>query len=388
MAEENESQEKTEDPSQRKLDQAKEDGKVLTSKEVYIFTTLAMALLFMTLISLFIKPHIMKWGQFFQFDQHTLDQFISIRQLQLSKLSDAYYFIIKVIVVVGFPMFLTVCATQTAVGGMIFSTKALSFKGSKLDPIKGMKKIIGIKGLVELGKAVLKIVLLFGISLYVINFMLPGLLNIPNGSLANALDQMKYAFPKLLGSLLIALFIIAVIDYFWQSYTHTKELKMSRQDQKDEYKQTEGSPEVKQKIRRMQMETAANSNKQREAVKDVSEATAVITNPTHFAIALKYEVGDSGAPKVLAMGRGKIAEDIMKKASEHKVTVFQSPILARALYYTSNIGDEISEKLYTAVAIALAYIYRLDQGEALIEPTIEVPDDLKFDEFGNKKIGD
>ena len=388
MAEENESQEKTEDPSQRKLDQAKEDGKVLTSKEVYIFTTLAMALLFMTLISLFIKPHIMKWGQFFQFDQHTLDQFISIRQLQLSKLNDAYYFIIKVIVVVGFPMFLTVCATQTAVGGMIFSTKALSFKGSKLDPIKGMKKIIGIKGLVELGKAVLKIVLLFGISLYVINFMLPGLLNIPNGSLANALDQMKYAFPKLLGSLLIALFIIAVIDYFWQSYTHTKELKMSRQDQKDEYKQTEGSPEVKQKIRRMQMETAANSNKQREAVKDVSEATAVITNPTHFAIALKYEVGDSGAPKVLAMGRGKIAEDIMKKASEHKVTVFQSPILARALYYTSNIGDEISEKLYTAVAIALAYIYRLDQGEALIEPTIDVPDDLQFDEFGNKKIGD
>lgn len=330
----------------------------------------------------------MKWGQFFQFDQHTLDQFISIRQLQLSKLNDAYYFIIKVIVVVGFPMFLTVCATQTAVGGMIFSTKALSFKGSKLDPIKGMKKIIGIKGLVELGKAVLKIVLLFGISLYVINFMLPGLLNIPNGSLANALDQMKYAFPKLLGSLLIALFIIAVIDYFWQSYTHTKELKMSRQDQKDEYKQTEGSPEVKQKIRRMQMETAANSNKQREAVKDVSEATAVITNPTHFAIALKYEVGDSGAPKVLAMGRGKIAEDIMKKASEHKVTVFQSPILARALYYTSNIGDEISEKLYTAVAIALAYIYRLDQGEALIEPTIDVPDDLQFDEFGNKKIGD
>ena len=388
MAEENESQEKTEDPSQRKLDQAKEDGKVLTSKEMYIFTTLTMALLFMTLISLFIKPHIIQWGQFFQFDQHTLDQFISIRQLQLSKLSDAYYFVIKVTVVVGFPMFLTVCATQTAVGGMIFSTKALSFKGSKLDPIKGMKKIIGIKGLVELGKAVLKIVLLFGISLYVINLMLPALLNIPNGSLANALDQMKYSFPKLLGSLLIALFIIAVIDYFWHSYTHTKELKMSRQDQKDEYKQTEGSPEVKQKIRRMQMETAANSTKQREAVKDVSEATAVITNPTHFAIALKYEVGDSGAPKVLAMGRGKIAEDIMKKASEHKVTVFQSPILARALYYTSNIGDEISEKLYTAVAIALAYIYRLDQGEALIEPTIEVPDDLQFDEFGNKKTGD
>ena len=388
MAEENESQEKTEEPSARKLEQAKEDGKVLTSREMYVFTTLCMALAFMTVISLFIKPYILEWSSFFQFDQKTLDQFVSVKQLQLSKLSDAYLFIIKITIIIGFPMFFTVCATQTAVGGIIFSTKALSFKGSKMDPIKGMKKIIGIKGLVELGKAVLKIVLLFGISMYVINLMLPSLLNMSNGSLSNAIAQMKYSFPKLLGSLLIALLIIATLDYFWQSYTHKKELMMSRQDQKDEYKQTEGSPEVKQKIRRMQMETSANVTKQREAVKDVSEATAVITNPTHFAIALKYAVGDSGAPTVLAMGRGKIAEEIMKKATENKVTIFQSPLLARALYYSSNIGDEISEKLYNSVAIALAYIYRLDQGESLIEPKIDVPDDLQFDEFGNNKIGD
>ena len=388
MAEENESQEKTEEPSARKLAQAKEDGKVLTSREMYVFTTLCMALAFMTVISLFIKPYIVEWSSFFQFDQNSLDQFVSVKQLQLSKLSEAYLFIIKIIIIVGFPMFFTVCATQTAVGGIIFSTKALSFKGSKMDPIKGMKKIIGIKGLVELGKAVLKIVLLFGISMYVINLMLPSLLNMSYGSLSNAIAQMKYSFPQLLGSLLIALLIIAALDYFWQSYTHKKELMMSRQDQKDEYKQTEGSPEVKQKIRRMQMETSANATKQREAVKDVSEATAVITNPTHFAIALKYAVGDKGAPTVLAMGRGKIAEEIMEKASENKVTIFQSPLLARALYYTSNIGDEISEKLYNSVAIALAYIYRLDQGESLIEPKIDVPDDLQFDEFGNNKIGD
>ena len=388
MAEENESQEKTEEPSTRKLEQAKEDGKVLTSREMYVFTTLCMALAFMTVISLFIKPYIVEWSSFFQFDQKTLDQFVSVKQLQLSKLSEAYLFIIKITIIVGFPMFFTVCATQTAVGGIIFSTKALSFKGSKMDPIKGMKKIIGIKGLVELGKAVLKIVLLFGISMYVINLMLPSLLNMSNGSLSNAIAHMKYSFPQLLGSLLIALLIIAALDYFWQSYTHKKELMMSRQDQKDEYKQTEGSPEVKQKIRRMQMETSANATKQREAVKDVSEATAVITNPTHFAIALKYAVGDSGAPTVLAMGRGKIAEEIMEKATENKVTIFQSPLLARALYYTSNIGDEISEKLYNSVAIALAYIYRLDQGESLIEPKIDVPDDLQFDEFGNNKIGD
>lgn len=387
MAEQNEAQEKTEEPTQRKLEQAKEDGKVLTSKEMYVFSTLCMALLFMITISLFIAPQITLWSRFFEFDRTTLEQFSSIKQLQVSKMRDAYFFIIKVIFVVGIPMFLTVCLTQTAVGGINFSVKALTFKGSKLDPISGMKKIISMKGLVELAKAVLKIVLLFGISIYVINLLLPSILNIPNTSLANAIAEMKYAFPKLLGSLLIALFIIATIDYFWQRYTHTKELRMSRQDQKDEHKQTEGSPEVKAKIRRMQMETAANSNKQREAVKDVSEATAVITNPTHFAIALKYVVGEGGAPTVLAMGRGKIAEEIMEKAKQSKITVFQSPFLARALYYTSDIGAEISDKLYTAVAIALAYIYRLDQGEDLIEPNIDLPGDLLFDEFGNKTIG-
>ncbi len=388
MAEENESQEKTEDPSQRKLDQAKEDGKVLSSKEMYVFSTLSMAFLFMLIISLFLKPYIMEWSKLFSFDQHTLDQFVSINQLKISKLYDSYIFILKITLIVGLPLFLTVCLTQTAVGGINFSTKALAFKGSKMDPIKGMKKIISTKGLVELAKAILKIILLFGVSIYLINLMLPNLLNIPNGSLAGAIEQMKYAFPKLLGGLLIALLIIATIDYFWQSYTHKKELMMSRQDQKDEYKQTEGSPEVKAKIRRMQMETAANAAKQREAVNDVSQATAVITNPTHFAIALKYSVGDTGAPQVLAMGRGKIAEDIMKKASDHDITIFQSPLLARALYYTSNIGDEISEKLYSAVAIALAYIYRLDQGESLLEPTIDIPGDLQFDEFGNKQLGD
>ncbi|PQM61342.1 MAG: flagellar biosynthesis protein FlhB [Rhodobacteraceae bacterium] len=388
MAEENESQEKTEEPSQRKLEQAKEDGKVLTSKEMYVFTTLSMAFLFMIVISLFMKPFVVEWSNLFNFDQRSLDQFTSIKRLQISNLYDSYLFILKITLIVGLPLFLTVCITQTAVGGINFSTKALAFKGSKLDPIKGIKKIFSIKGLVELGKAILKIILLFGISIYLINLMLPSLLNIPNGSLANAIEQMKYAFPKLLGGLLIALLIIAAIDYFWQSYTHKKELMMSRQDQKDEYKQTEGSPEVKAKIRRMQMETAANSTKQREAVKDVSEATAVITNPTHFAVALKYTVGEPGAPKVLAMGRGKIAEEIIKKASDHNLTIFQSPLLARALYYTSEIGIEISEQLYSAVAIALAYIYKLEQGESIIEPVIDIPSDLQFDEFGNKKVGD
>ena len=138
---------------------------------------------------------------------------------------------------------------------------------------------------------------------------------------------------------------------------------MSRQDLKDEFKQTEGSPEVKAKIRRMQSETATRSARQREALDDVANATAVITNPTHFAVALKYEVGDQAAPVILAMGRGIIAQQIIERADSAQVSVFRSPILARALYFTGEIGEEISQSLYNAVAVVLAYLYRLEKGK-------------------------
>ena len=157
---------------------------------------------------------------------------------------------------------------------------------------------------------------------------------------------------------------------------------MSRQELKDEHKQTEGSPEVRAKIRRMQMETSQNATKQREALDEVHTATAIITNPTQFAVALRYMVGESGAPKVIAMGRGKMAEKIISKGEEAKVTVFSSPLLARALYFTSEIGQEISDKLYNAVAVALAYIYRIDNGEYIEEPNIDVPPDLQLNEHG------
>jgi flagellar biosynthetic protein FlhB len=161
---------------------------------------------------------------------------------------------------------------------------------------------------------------------------------------------------------------------------------MSKQDQKDEHKQAEGSPEVKAKIRRMQMESAAKASRQQEALDDVPSATAIITNPTHFAVALKYDVGSSQAPKILAMGRGKIAEMIIERGNDANVTVFRSPLLARALFFGGEIGNEIPEMLYQAVAIVLAYIYRVDRGEDLERPDVELPEDMKFDEFGKPLV--
>ena len=130
------------------------------------------------------------------------------------------------------------------------------------------------------------------------------------------------------------------------------------------------------------MEAAGRAAQQREALSNIDEATAIITNPTHFAVALKYEVGSPGAPVVIAMGRGVMAQQNYSRGEEFKVTIFRSPLLARALYFTGDIGQEISDRLYNAVAIVLGYIYRIDQGDQLDAPEVELPPDLRFSEHG------
>ena len=379
MAEESQDgQEKTEDPSQRKIDKSKEDGQILQSKEMFVFTSIAMGMLIFLFIPEFAVPGMKEWGKLFQIESKE-----QLSSLAFTRLNQVFQIIIIIALFIGIPLMIVSLLTQLAVGGINFAPKAAAFKGSKINPIKGLKRIFSVKGLVELGKSVLKVVLLVGLAALIIYLMLPQLLQISHGSLKGALEVMYYAFPFLIGALLTALAIIAAIDYFWQRHVHVQQLKMTKQELKDENKQTEGSPEVKAKIRRMQMEKSRESGKQREALDNVSNATAVITNPTHFAVALKYNPGEVGAPTILAMGQGIIAQQIIERANEHKVTVFRSPLLARALYFTGEIGQEISDRLYNAVAVALAYIYRIDQGEPVEEPDITIPDELTFDEFGN-----
>ena len=377
MAEEgNDGQEKTEEPSQRKLEKSLEDGKVLTSKEMPVFTTLAAGLALYWGLSWGAKNSLFEWGSFFAIDSQA-----RLEDAFLINSSLAYWFTIKIVLIVGAPLLIVVVATQLAVGGINFAPKAL-YKPQKMNPIEGFKRMFSSKSLVELGKAILKVLSLFSIAGLVIYYYMPELINSSNTTLGSIITRVNDAIPTLIGALLIALAIVAAIDYFWERHTHLSSLKMSRQELKDEHKQTEGSPEVRAKIRRMQMETSQNAAKQREALDEVHTATAIITNPTHFAVALRYMVGESGAPKVIAMGRGKMAEKIISKGEEAKITVFRSPLLARALYFTSEIGEEISDKLYNAVAVALAYIYRIDNGEYIEEPNIDVPPDLQLNEHG------
>ena len=378
MAEEsNDGQEKTEDPSERKLEKAREDGQVLSSKEAFVFTTLAMAVILFMGLSSVSSAGLTHWGTLFR-----LDHAEHVDTIAFGKLVQSFWMIIIISLIIGVPMMIVTIFTQLAVGGVNFAPKSMSFKASRIDPVAGMKRMFSAKSLVELGKSILKVVLLFGAAGLLIYNQLPGILRLSEGTLNSAISKMNDVFPALLGTMLIVLFIIAAIDYSWQSYSHNKKLKMSRQEQKDEHKQTEGSPEVKAKIRRMQMEQSQASSQQSESLENVSDATAIITNPTHFAVALKYVAGEAGAPVVLAMGKGRIAEQIIERGNDASITIMRSPLLARALFFTSEIGGEISEKLYNAVAIALAYIYRIDNGETLGMPDIDLPEDLRFDENG------
>ncbi|MGB1469387.1 MAG: flagellar biosynthesis protein FlhB [Candidatus Puniceispirillaceae bacterium] len=384
MAEESQDgQEKTEDPSQRKLEKSAEDGKVLTSKEMFVFTSMFAAFVLMFVTPLFAQKVLAYWSRLFHFTRPD-----DLMTLAFERFYELIFSIIIAGLFVGVPMIIIVIGTQVAVGGLNFAPKAFNFKGNRLNPLQGFKRMFGTKGLMELTKSILKVVLLFAIAAVTIYALLPSVLELPSRDLGTATIASLLNFPFLLGMLLIILAIIAMIDYFWQRHTHIQSLRMTKQEVKDEYKQTEGSPEVKAKIRRMQMETAANAGRQQAALDDVPDATAVITNPTHFAVALKYEVGSSEAPKILAMGRGNMAHQIIERANGADVTVFRSPLLARALYYTGEIGAEIAEQLYQAVAVVLAYLYRVDRGEVLAEPEVEIPESLRFTENGQPLKGE
>lgn len=382
MAEDkDESQEKTQDPSSRRLEKAREEGKVVKSTEVFVFVLLAAGILLMQITPFFIEDFLKLCKGFFVFGLE-----VKHGHSALGSISTAIDMVVKTVIVFGIPLAIVCIITQFIIGGINFSLKSIYWKMEKMNPISGLKRIFSLNGLVNLVKALLKVFLLGTISFFIIKKNVPDLTYLTTTNLASAFGKTVSFFPELVLALLLGLALIAILDLAWQKYDYIKQLRMSHQDIKDEYKETDGQPEVKQKIRKLQMQAASKAAKENASLDNLSEATAIITNPTHFAVALKYEVGESKAPVVIAKGRGKVAEQIISKSSELGISKMQSPVLARAIYYTCEIGEEIISKLYSAVAIALAYIYKVNNGENMDEPEIEIPNDLVFDEFGNKNV--
>jgi len=380
MAENEQCQEKTEEPTQRRLEKAREDGEVLSSKEMMVFASAATALLIIAALGFFSKNILDAWGSLFIFGHP--DELFSAKAANSWR---GFTIILTGSAIFGVPTIIFLILTQSIIGnGLSLNPKSFSFKPEKLNLIKGLARIFSVKGLAELIKAVAKVVLLTGVVIAFLWYSLSRILYLNVGSLDDGINTLYQILILFILSILIILCLIAIGDYIWSRHTWLQKLRMSRQDLKEEFKETEGSPEVKSRMRRLQMEASQRAMQQAQAVENVKDATVVITNPTHFAVAIKYDPDEDTVPMIIAMGKDILAKRIMEQAELNSKSIVRSPVLARALYFTGEIGAVISEKLYAAVASILAYVYQLEQGVDASLQDIDVPEELVFDEMGQQ----
>jgi flagellar biosynthetic protein FlhB len=343
--------EKTEAASPRRLEQAREEGDVPRSREVATFTVLmaAGAGLWMTgsglvrqLSATVVSGLSLTREQVFQPDVLIHRIVMDLVQVLIACLP------------LGVAVMVVALASPLLVGGWLFSSKAFTPNFGKLNPINGISNLFSKNSLVELIKAIAKTVVVAAVAYMVFlryRDAIFGLANEPpREAFAHLLDMMAMSFLFLVGSL----GFIAAIDAPYQMWHYANKLKMTRQELIQESKESDGNPQIKGKIRQLQREMA-----KKRMMQEVPTADVVVTNPTHYAVALKYAEGSRGAPKVVAKGTDEVAAKIRELAKEHKVAILEAPALARALHKHTDIGDEIPARLYAAVAEVLAYVYQL-----------------------------
>lgn len=262
-----------------------------------------------------------------------------------------------------------------ALGGWVFSAKAFGFKWEKLDPVKGMGKLFSARGLMELVKALAKFAVVGTVAVLLMLGLVDVLLNLGREPIAPALAHSGHVLGWSFLVISMSLIVITVVDVPFQIWNHAKELKMTRQEVKDEFKETEGRPEVKSRIRQLQRELA-----QRRMMEEIPQADVIVTNPVRFAIALRYDTSKGGAPVVVAKGRDLIAAHIREVATAHNVPMMSAPPLARALFFNVELGGEIPAGLYLAVAQVLAYVFELKRARTEYSAPPTEPVDLPIPE--------
>jgi flagellar biosynthetic protein FlhB len=378
MAEAENGQERTESASSKKKADARKKGQVPRSKELStVLVLLAGGGGFLFLGSGLVQGlmDIMRNG--LTIDRGHIFDTQTIPALLGTAVADAIgnlipLFMLLVVAAVVAPM---------SMGGWSFSTHPLQPDLKKLDPIKGLKKVFSLKGLVELLKALAKFLLVGSVGYLLLKLKLAGFFALGSQNLATAIahlgNDIIWAFFILSSTLLI----VALVDVPFQLWDHSRQLKMTRQELKDENKETGGNPEVRGKQRHKQMEMA-----QRRMMAAVPEADVVVTNPTHYAVALRYDQDKMGAPIVVALGADEVAGHIRRIAVANEVPVLSAPPLARALYYSTELNQEIPAGLYLAVAQVLAYVFQLRHyhqqggGAPQFNPDLPIPEDLRRDD--------
>ena len=375
---ESSSEEKTEEPTSRRLSKAREEGQVARSTELpaAAVTIAALGFLFLT-GGMLVSKLAEAFASGFNFDRKLVHSPNLLPAIFAHEILESFILIAPLLLLTA----AVAIAASGATGGYLFSLKAVAPKASKLNPLNGIGRMFGTKALVELGKALLKFFLVAGVVTWVLS---------DNVATLNALGKMafepsmKVAGEMLSKSALImacSLIVIALIDVPFQKWQHMKQMRMTKQEIKDEMKDMEGRPEVKAQIRRRQREM---SNAR--MIDRVKDADVVITNPEHFAVALSYDPNGDSAPILLAKGADAVAARIREEAEKHGIEIFQAPPLARALYFTTDLERPVPEDLYYAVAQVIAYIFNLASvrpgAPPVQRPQPKVPPNMQFDANG------
>ena len=365
----------TEAPTEKRKREASEKGDVLQSRELGTALVMIAGAAWLAVAG----PMMMGALQAMLVDGLTFDA-TDVRSFEPR---DAAFRLVGFTVVPLLVLFvLTIVAaigSAALLGSLGFRSGAFAPKASKLNPLSGIKRIFGMQGLIELMKSLAKVALLGGVGYFLMADQLAMLLSLSATEPGPALGAFGESFVLAVVLMALALAGIALVDVPAQWFQRTARLRMTKQQVKDEHKQTEGSPELKGAIRRRQHEVLRGS-----ARSAVQQATVVLTNPTHFAVALRYRPGEDPAPIVVARGRGATAQAIRELATASAVPILSYPQLARAIYFTARTGHIIREDLYLAVATVLAFVFNLDAvlAQGGRQPDIEVPPQARFDEKG------
>ena len=372
MAENADGSEKSEEPTQKKIQESRDKGQVPRSKELTtVLMTLSAAVFFLMYGNVMIEDFMTLGTRGLRFDRDVAFDTHKLFDLIIALVLQAIYLVTPFILV----MVIIALISPVLLGGWSFSAKALAPKVSKLNPVSGIKRMFSAKALLELFKALAKFALVMAMATYFLYFAFVEVL-------ALGLEPLMFAMAHA-GTLIIQAFIfvslsllvVAAIDVPFQLWDHNRQLKMTKQEVKEEHKQQEGNPEVKGRIRQVQREMS-----QRRMMQKVPEADVIITNPTHFAVALKYDPENMQEPLVIAMGVDFMAAQMRTIAKENNITIVEAPPLARALYYNAEIDRPIPYDLFKAVASVLAYVYQLKESgnaEEVDFAKLPIPEDMK-----------
>lgn len=351
MAEESDL-EKTEQPTPRRIEQAREEGQVPQSRELSTFFVLIAGVVSLWLMGGWVSRRItdtLRHG--FSFERAAVFD----TRLMLETFDTIFTEVLMTMLPLFGVLMVAALAAPITLGGFVFSTKVLAVKAERMNPLKGLARMFSVHGLVELVKSVLKALVIGLLAVFAVWREREHVFSL-------MMQPLEYALPEFFQTLLFAaliivlgLAIIALIDVPFQLYQYHRRLRMTREEVKREHKEQEGDPHVKARIRTLQREMA-----RRRMMSEVPKADVVVTNPTHFSVALKYDSAKMGAPVVVAKGRGDVALKIREIAAEHDVPLLEAPPLARALHAHCELGEAVPAQLYTAVAEVMAYVYQLN----------------------------